>query len=103
MDMMIASVSLISTAFVRLIPFGIANIIYAIINFYVLIIIAWAVLSWFRGRKGLVRDIYQVLDKIVDPYVGLFRKFIPVAGGLDFSPLIAIVILQVIIRVLTSL
>lgn len=103
MSILSSSAPLLAAAFMRLIPIGIANIIYSIVNFYVIIIIVWAILSWFRARGGFVNDIYQVLDKIVDPFVGLFRKIIPTAGGMDFSPFIAIILLQLVTRLLISL
>jgi uncharacterized protein YggT (Ycf19 family) len=35
-----------------------------------------------------------VLATIVEPYLGVFRRFIPAFGGMDFSPLAAILVLQ---------
>jgi uncharacterized protein YggT (Ycf19 family) len=70
------------------------------VQFYVILIIAWAILSWFKQGTGFVNDLYGILDKIVDPYVGLFRRFIPVAGGMDFSAFVAIIVLQVVLGLL---
>ena len=83
--------------------FPIASILYSIINIYILIVVVWAVLSWFNQGRGLVSDIYNALDKIVSPYVDIFRRFIPRAGGMDFSPLVAIIVLQVFGRLLVGL
>jgi YggT family protein len=81
---------------------SIGSIIIYAVNFYVLIIFVWAILSWFNKGTGVVNDIYQALDKIVSPYVGLFRKLIPSAGGMDFSPFIAIIVLQIVVRILAG-
>ncbi|HBT94634.1 MAG TPA: YggT family protein [Coriobacteriia bacterium] len=72
------------------------------INLYVFIVIAWAILSWFNKGSGVVNDIYQALDKIVAPFVDIFRRFIPATGGMDFSPLIAIIVLQLVGRLLVG-
>jgi YggT family protein len=75
-------------------------VLQAVIQFYVLIIIVWALISWFNKGKGFINDVYQALDKLVKPFVDIFRRFIPAAGGMDFSPLVAILVLQVIARFL---
>ena len=77
-------------------------IISRIIDFYCLVIFVWVILSWFKGSK-ISRDIYKVLDPIVSPYVNLFKKLIPPMGGLDFSPFIALVVLQLVSRLLFGL
>ena len=81
----------------------IASILLNLINIYVIVIIVWAVLSWFNQGRGLVNDIYNALDKIVSPYVDIFRRFIPRAGGMDFSPLVAILVLQLFSRLIIGL
>jgi YggT family protein len=45
--------------------------------------------SYFLSRLSLV-------DALTDPYLNIFRKLIPVTYGLDFSPMIGLVILQII-------
>lgn len=72
----------------------------SIIDFYCLVIFIWVILSWFQNAHKTVREIYQILDKVVAPYVNIFRKFIPPLGGLDFSPFIALIVLQLISRLL---
>ena len=73
------------------------------VDLYTVVIFAWVILSWFRSASKTVRDIYRVLDKIVAPYVNLFRKFIPPMGGLDFAPFIALIVLQLVARLLFGL
>ena len=103
MNGMLLTSTLAMATVVRLIPYQIGSIIYTIVNFYIFIIFAWAVLSWFRRSSGPVDDIYKGLGKVVEPFVGLFKKFIRPAGGVDFSPFIAIIVLQVVVRLLISL
>lgn len=79
------------------------SILSSIINLYSLIIFVWAILSWFQNSNRTIREIYRVLDTIVSPYVNLFRRFIKPMGGIDFSPFIALIVLQLIARLLFSL
>lgn len=75
----------------------------AIIDFYCLVIFIWVLLSWFQNAHKTVREIYKILDTVVAPYVNLFRKFIPPLGGIDFSPLVALIVLQLVSRLLLGL
>ncbi|MDR1184739.1 MAG: YggT family protein [Coriobacteriales bacterium] len=93
---------MLTTPLFSLIPYPFGMVLQAFVQFYVLLIIVWAVLSWFNKGVGAVNDIYQILDRIVSPYINLFRRFIPAAGGMDFSPLIAIIVLQVLLQFLVS-
>lgn len=69
-------------------------------KFYCLLIFVWALFSWFNHSKGTLRSIYTILDKLVGPFVKLFRRFLPSFGGMDFSPLIAIIVVQVVVQAL---
>ena len=80
------------------------TILYVVINFYSFLIFFWAILSWFRDTKiKLVKDLYRALDMVVAPYVNLFRKFIRPMGGMDFTPFIALLVLQLVVRLLFGL
>ena len=50
-----------------------------------------------------MNDIAEVLDRLVRPYVSLFSRFIPPVMGMDFSPVVAVLGLQVIQQVLVRL
>ncbi len=41
-------------------------------------------------QGGLLQDIAAVLDSVCGPWLNLFRRFIPPMGGIDFSPVVAI-------------
>jgi len=72
-----------------------------IIDFYALLIFIWCILSWLPiPREGIIADIVGAIDALVSPYIGLFRQFIPPFGGLDFTPILAIVILELLKRLL---
>ena len=83
-------------------------ILYRLIDFYELLILAECILSWFAmGVGGIVFDIYEAIRKITEPFVGIFRRLIPSMGaggiGIDFSPMIAIIVLDLIKRLVLRL
>lgn len=70
-----------------------------LIDFYELLILVYCLASWFPiPREGVVHDLLQAIASLVEPYLGLFRRFIPPLGGVDFSPVVAIVVLGLIPR-----
>lgn len=58
-----------------------------------------AILSWFpiSSNNIFVAIIYQITEPILAP----LRRIIPSVGGLDLSPLAAILILQFVARALS--
>lgn len=54
---------------------------------YWFVIIAYIIMSWIGGRDSAIGI---VIGRIVEPYLGLFRKIIPPIGMFDFSPIIAL-------------
>jgi uncharacterized protein YggT (Ycf19 family) len=51
---------------------------------------------WTDAVLGFLRD-------VCDPYLRLFRRFIPPLGAFDLSPMVAIIVLYVVRIVLVSL
>jgi uncharacterized protein YggT (Ycf19 family) len=82
--------------------------IVSFLNLYVLALIVYVVLSWFAGGAGgFVREVYRALGTICEPYLGLFRRFLPPimigGGGLDLSPLVAVLVLDVVVSLIQSI
>ena len=72
-----------------------------LVDVYTFIIFVYVLMSWIPFKKGVIADIDNVLSKICDPYLNLFKRFIPPIGGMiDISPIIAIIALQLFIRLL---
>lgn len=63
------------------------------------IIIVAAVMSWSQNRTLLA----DVLQRLADPLLAPLRRVIPLIGGIDLSPLVAVVVLQVLSIVIGSL
>lgn len=65
-----------------------------------LLLIAYVVLSYFMDPYHPVR---MTINRFVDPILNPIRRLLPQTGMLDFSPLVAIILLQIIEFILTRL
>lgn len=72
------------------------------VNIYLTLIIVRILLTWFPTVTWM-NQIEAFLSPITDPYLNIFRSFIPPLGGMDFSPILAILVLNVLVSVLSSL
>nr|WP_060984516.1 YggT family protein [uncultured Acidovorax sp.] len=64
------------------------------------LLIVYAVLSWIQGGRSPLAD---VIVRLCEPVLRPFRRVIPLMGGFDLSPLVALVVLQVAMIVLGHL
>ena len=74
-------------------------------NAYTTVIFVYVLMSWIpNNQTGIVGDIYRVLGKLCDPYLDLFRRFIPPIGGMiDVSPIVALLVLQFVVRLIVGI
>ena len=71
---------------------------------YSMIIFVYVMLSWFPTARGILADINNVLARICDPYLNLFKRLIPPIGGMvDVTPIVALLVLQFGVRLLVNL
>jgi YggT family protein len=75
---------------------------------YLLCIFAYILTSWIPLPYNVwLNRIQRFLYDVVDPYLRLFRRFIPQLSlgglGLDLSPIIAIIVLYALLRVILGL
>ena len=61
-------------------------------------IVLRAILSWFSLRP--TNRLAIILYRITEPILSPLRRIIPRIGMLDFTPLVAIILLQLIARLL---
>ncbi|WP_297441221.1 YggT family protein [Sulfurimonas sp.] len=81
---------------------GLGGIFISLINVYIWVIIIGALLSFVNPDP--YNPIVQFLYKVTNPAYSFVRRFMRTdINGLDFAPLIIIVVLQVLIVVLSSL
>jgi YggT family protein len=80
------------------------QIINILSQFIVLVVIAKVILSYFMDPYHPIR---RTLDNLVEPMLAPIRRVVPLIGMFDFSPLILIILVQilssVIIRFLITL
>ena len=84
---------------------SVEEFVHAFITLYGIVLIAYILMSWVRLPYSLTVDrIQHFVHDVSEPYLRLFRRFIPMAGGIDFSPIIAFVALglidQLVVRIL---
>jgi YggT family protein len=86
----------------------IADFLSVLIQVYTLLIILYIVIQLLfslglrPSYSRTVDAILQFLRDICEPFLRIFRRVIPSFGGLDLSPILAIISLQVINRVLVE-
>jgi len=65
-----------------------------------LLVLAHVVVSWVLSPYHEIR---RFLDRIVQPLLYPIRKFVPPVGGIDFSPMVLLIGLDLIRRVVVRL
>ncbi len=86
-----------------------ADYVYAVFVVYTLLIIAYILSSLFfafGGRLPYSRwsgAVLGFLRDVCEPYLSLFRRFIPAIGPLDLSPMVAILVLYILRSVIVNL
>ena len=78
------------------------NFIDVFIGVYILVIILWIIASWIRLPYSL-NPVQRFLHDVVEPYLRVWRRFVPMIGPLDLSPMLAILGLIVLREVLDAL
>ena len=82
----------------------ITNLITALANAYSLIIFVYVLMSWLPDTvNGVIGQIYRALGAICDPYLDLFKRFIPPIGMIDISPIVALLVLQFVVRLIVGI
>jgi YggT family protein len=74
------------------------------IGVYTVLILAYIVTSWIRlPYSPWLNRIQRFLYDVCDPYLRLFRRFLPPLGPLDLSPTVAVIVLVVLDCVLHTI
>jgi YggT family protein len=87
----------------------VANYVSAVFFVYIVLIFIHILLQMlfsFGMRMPYARwtdVVLNFLRDVCEPYLRLFRRFIPSLGGLDLSPLVGIIVLYIVRRIVVSL
>lgn len=72
----------------------VVRIIHLAIEIYSAILFGAVILSWVAPQSR--HPIAEFLRKVTDPVLEPIRRVLPAAGGVDFSPMVALLLLQLL-------
>ena len=78
---------------------AVLDIVIIVLDLYVWLLIASAILSWLiafnvvNTRNQFVSAVAEFLYRITEPVLAPIRNFLPSLGGLDISPIILILLI----------
>ena len=78
-----------------------ANVIYmlVIVQFVIGLLFAFNVVN---ARNEVLNQIYRSINALLEPVLGPIRRVMPDTGAIDFSPLVLILLLHILLIVLSS-
>jgi len=79
-----------------------ADTLSTFVQIYVALMIFRVLLTWFPNINWYDPP-FSILSQLTDPYLNLFRSIIPPLGGIDFSPMLAFILLQFGSQILIAL
>ncbi len=96
------------TTLIALARGDVADYVAALFLVYMILIFAAILISWVEalGRmpyNPYLRAIVDFVGQVTGPYLRVFRRFIPSIGMLDFSPIVAIIVLLIAQAVVVGL
>ena len=65
-----------------------------------ILVFVWVVVSWVAPPYHPLRE---ALDRVVEPLLAPIRRLLPMAGPVDFSPMVLIILIELAARILSSL
>ena len=77
-----------------LVVWSILGIVGLLVNIYFFALLAMIILSWVAAGSG--NPAIALLHQITEPVMAPFRKILPAMGGLDFSPILVFILINVI-------
>lgn len=74
------------------------NLIQTIATIYIILIIIRAFMTWIKPEiLYAYTSFFAFISAIVDPFLNFIKRFIPIVyRGFDFSPIIAILLVEII-------
>ena len=93
-------ISTLDLSILSIFVFSIGEIIAKFVRILIWAIIINALISWFSA--GSYHPIVDVINSIATPLLDRARKVLPMSTGLDFSPLMVIIVLQLVLILVVS-
>lgn len=80
------------------------NFVWVFATIYTVVLFAYIITSWLRlPYSPALNRIQRFLYDVSEPYLRLFRRFMPSLGPLDLSPWVATIVLWVVARALIGI
>ena len=78
------------------------NILGSLITLYTVVLLLRVVMSWFppSSSRGALATVQLWLYKLTEPVLAPIRRALPPMGGLDLSPMLLLIVLQVVAQAL---
>ena len=78
------------------------DIVLFLLKLLSIVVIVQVIVSWLVAfnvvnlQQPFVRALYTGMDRLTEPLYRPIRKFLPDFGGLDFSPIVLLLLIQVV-------
>ncbi len=77
------------------------SIIVQLLELYLLVIFAYAVMSWLPSRPGtFLFQLKGLLHRLCEPVLGPIRRTVRLGGGIDISPIVAFFAISILIQLI---
>lgn len=99
MTIIASLVSFPITSYILLVALGKALVL--LLNLYFFAILIRAIASW--SNTNPYQPLFVLLDQLTDPVLKQARRLLPQLGGFDFSPLLTLIVIQVLVIFIRNL
>lgn len=85
---------------------AVLDIVFLVLNLYEYVIIGTAVMSWLIAfnvvnvRNDLVRSAWNTMNALTEPFLQRIRRFMPNTSGLDLSPIVLYLLIELLKQIL---
>ena len=82
---------------------SIQSFVSVFVGVYILLIFAYIITSWIRlPYSPTLNRVQRFLYDVCEPYLRIFRRFLPSLGPLDLSPIVAVFSLIILNRIIVA-
>jgi YggT family protein len=74
------------------------DILCQLVYLYQVVIFVRIIMSWFPSSTGPMATVQFWLVKVTEPVLGPVRRVLPSLGGLDLSPIVVLLFLQIVVQ-----
>lgn len=75
---------------------SVSGVLATLVHLYSLVMLVWVIASWIPQLRG--HAALRWVGRLCEPVLRPVRRVLPVSGGLDFSPMVVLLGLQLLAR-----